>query len=142
MTATLKERPALTVHLLDTDALTRIAREVYLAQYGQKAGASGAEDIVADRLVYAYLPDDNLSKWQRLTVICTEGVGWEPDENNLVPISYHNGWRSGYVMAGTSRLIDEALTTDEVNLADFIRKFGDRLENNYSIWYHRLAATA
>ena len=30
------------------------------------------------------------------------------------------------------------MSEEQVDLADHVRKFGDRLENNFSIWHHKL----
>lgn len=68
-------------------------------------------------------------------VICEEGVGWEVVDGE-VGVLVH----AGMFIMDTIRLpIDAVLAaaeeSTEVELADSIRRFGDRLETNFNIWY-------
>ena len=68
-----------------------------------------------------------------LATLCTEGVGWNADEKGNVPINISWGMSQGYRDIPVEDL--PALVSDEmIDLADFIRVFGDRLESNFSIW--------
>jgi len=90
---------------------------------------------------YVDLPDGSL--W----LVCTEGVGYGCRER--IEVSVHAEWdrttpeqaAKGETSAGWSMFpiaeltftVEEvrALPTEEVNLEDFVRRFGARLENNY-----------
>lgn len=68
-----------------------------------------------------------------LATLCTEGVGWNADANGKVPINCSWGMSTGYIDIPVEDL--DSLVSDEmVDLADFIRVFGDRLESNFYIW--------
>jgi hypothetical protein len=69
-----------------------------------------------------------------IATVCSEGVGWFVDDNGLLPVNYHVGqFGSGYVDITPEELMP--LISDEtIDLADFIRSFGDRLENNFYSW--------
>ena len=68
-----------------------------------------------------------------LATLCTEGVGWNADAEGKVPINISWGMSQGYIDIPVEDLA--GLVSDEmVDLADFIRVFGDRLENNFYIW--------
>ena len=133
------ERTTLIVHRLNHDALNDIVAEVIMAQYAPNREPR----ICVEPLVYAYLPgafDGGIAR-ERLAIICQEGVGWVPDDRDLYPIHYDFGDGAGYqgmVRVGAGRVEREALTEEEVDLADFIRRFGERLEGNFWTWYERL----
>lgn len=70
-----------------------------------------------------------------IATVCSEGVGWFKG-------------KSGYLVGGwignsnpTYYINDEELLSiisdDVVELSDFIRTFGGRLETNYDIWYNQ-----
>ena len=62
-----------------------------------------------------------------LYVICTEGVGW--------PVSVACGF-SGFTR---DALLESARKYGtRVDLADFVRVFGDRLEVNFRLWVRKL----
>lgn len=80
-----------------------------------------------------------------LYALCSEGVGWpvsddaplhvdlylhEPDTMHLLP-----RWA---VLLSPDEV--RALATDEqVDLADFVRRFGARLESNFYLWHRELS---
>lgn len=83
----------------------------------------------------------------RAYVICNEGVGWEVDyEDRKVHIDVHGSRpkadESGKVFsilpAVTAIMdradVEEILTDEEIDLADLIRSFGQRLETNFALW--------
>ena len=45
--------------------------------------------------------------------------------------------RRGIIMTGALMIVAGLVGTDEeVDLADWVRVFGDRLEGNFDLWYH------
>jgi len=87
-----------------------------------------------------------------LYVLCTEGVGTErpvtDDEPLVIDFGYRisNGGSGGSFSMGavaTSTMtpdeIRECATGEPVNLAEFIRTFGSRLDQNYNLWLGVLA---
>ena len=71
-----------------------------------------------------------------IATICGEGVGWFVDDNGLLPINYHVGnFGSGYLDITPEELMP-LISNETIDLADFIRSFGDRLENNFYSWVY------
>ena len=69
-----------------------------------------------------------------IATICGEGVGWFVDEKGLLPIDYHVGqFGSGYLDITPEELMP-LISDKTIDLADFVRTFGDRLENNFYLW--------
>jgi hypothetical protein len=69
-----------------------------------------------------------------LATVVSEGVGWFADDKGLVPVNYYAGqFNSGYQDITIEEL--KPLISDKtIDLADFVRVFGDRLENNLALW--------
>jgi hypothetical protein len=69
-----------------------------------------------------------------IATVCTEGVGWFIDGEGLLPVNYHVGqFCSGYLDITPEELMP-LISNETIDLADFIRSFGDRLENNFYSW--------
>jgi hypothetical protein len=79
----------------------------------------------------------------KVFVICTEGVGWEVKDEFKVDV-----WGSGansFSMFPVARItlskrevLEGMESGEEVDLADWVRAFGDRLECNFGIWFDTL----
>jgi hypothetical protein len=80
-------------------------------------------------------PDRGLECW---AVICSEGVGYVPTDYSIYEMPI-------FTMLGESRfligrdVLESLIMPIEVDLADFVRTFGDRLEGNFSLWAGRAA---
>lgn len=98
-----------------------------------------------ERLVYAVKGDQH---W----TIGTEGVGWEMNTGMQVEfdsVSWTDGVENHTALLGGNCIVEfgfeEALTlirehaVETVDLADWVRTFGARLESNFDLWYGRLA---
>lgn len=87
-------------------------------------------------------------------VICTEGVGWKVEWSKPLCLGVIPSWldddgepQSSFTDTATvylspyevKRLADAS--TEVVDLADFVREFGDRLEGNFWHWHRTLTAT-
>jgi hypothetical protein len=105
------------LHLLDADKTTKFIKE-YLETDA---------DIHAEPMLVA-------NGKQGIATICDEGVGWFVDKNGKLPINYYgkNG-NSGYLDV-TPEELAPLISNETMDLADFIRSFGDRLENNFYAW--------
>jgi hypothetical protein len=89
-----------------------------------------------------------------LYVICTEGVGWEVAHAKPFIMWVSPSWvdPNGETLganwgANTPVYLHpdevERLTTDEeVDIADFIREFGSRLEGNFALWHRTFTKKA
>lgn len=89
---------------------------------------------------YAMIEKDGL-----LYVVCNEGVGWEVTDTEPLQVDLYVT-SPGYLAIMPSfraRLTPEevraAATGGPVDLADHVRRFGARLESNFSMWRDRLS---
>jgi hypothetical protein len=107
------------VHVIDVEKATAFIKE--------RLGAPADYNITAEEMAVV-----NGAKGP--ATVLDEGVGWYADANGGIPINYWgiNG-AGGYIDITVDEL--KSLISDKtVNLADHIRVFGDRLENNFYIW--------
>jgi hypothetical protein len=68
-------------------------------------------------------------------IIGTEGVGYFADENNCYPIHFVLNWGNSYIDVSGEDMCG-LLADETIDLADLIRVFGDRLENNFFLWHN------
>jgi len=81
-------------------------------------------------------------------VICSEGVGWEVSEAEPLELSVYVEYGpstmtivpSFTLTLSPSQVAEYLPKGDDVDLADFIRAFGGRLEENFRIWERTLSA--
>jgi hypothetical protein len=119
------------VPLIDTEAIKPLLQEVYLAIYGETIDTLEIEPQV---MVECVDDDDYLDH----AVIITEGVGNLTSAGNTLPIYIRTSPRS--MTFSTIPIYWERIPLKgEVDLAEFIRSFGARLDNNWSLWERRIA---
>lgn len=128
-------RASIMVDLLDSDQLLQAARESYTGE--DKSFQLYSPCVIADAL--------KTTGTIRAAVINTEGVGNFLHKDGHVDI--YVAWWHGYVQPITINadvildLWTEAVyNKSQVDLADHIRVFGDRLEDNFSLWASRIQA--
>lgn len=69
-------------------------------------------------------------------VVCNEGVGWNVNPAGYMPIMvWTSGYRQDYIDLPFRDVLAH-VSDDTVDLAEFVRMFGARLENNFHIWYN------
>ena len=110
------DRPSFMVTLLDRDKTTAFIRNKF-----------DNDRYVAEPMVV-------INGRKGLATVCTEGVGWYKDDSGYTilfdDINYIGMW---------TEISDEELASlisdEQTDLAEFVRMFGDRLENNFYIWY-------
>lgn len=105
------------VLLLDADKTTALIRSRY---------SNASTELTADPMVV-------VNGDKGLAVVCTEGVGYFADENGKFPVNYSLDFGGGYLDITLEELLP-LISTTTVDLADFVRVFGDRLETNLAIW--------
>jgi hypothetical protein len=72
-------------------------------------------------------------------LICSEGVGYYfQDGEAPLSVTVMDGNTMSWLDVTATLDELEELPAAEVDLADFIRVFGARLENNFHIWQHEL----
>lgn len=108
--------------------VTTIDRDKATALVKDKLSKFNTDGLVAQPMVVA-------NSKKGLATICTEGVGWVADDNGLYTLLYFTQFNDGYVDITRDEL-NSIISNEQTNLATFIRTFGDRLENNFDIWYY------
>lgn len=131
---TTRQRPrGVMLDRIYTANLTVICQQIFELQYGVKA-PKGFK--VWDDLVIARDPNAKADWYDRDTIlICSEGVGWECNERGLILVPTGDG-DGGIYVSGT--VLQKLKNGKQVDLADHVRTFGDRLENNFDLWHSRL----
>ena len=73
-----------------------------------------------------------------LATICSEGVGWWKNDDGEYLVGYYTEpfGNPSYYMTQDELL--SCLSSEEIDLAEFINKFGDRLEVNFDLWYNQI----
>lgn len=78
-------------------------------------------------------------------VVCDEGVGWEISADKPVVIDVSASRENSFDLLPSAAFtlreqeIADLPRGEEVDLADFIRAFGARLESNFHIWANTLS---
>lgn len=107
------------VHLLDENSALALIRN--------KLGNENAE-VTPERMVV-------INGKNGLATVGDEGVGWNADKQGGIPINFRSGgYGSGGYVDVTEDELRGVISTETIDLADHIRTFGDRLENNFYIW--------
>lgn len=136
------DRPSKTVRLIDRDTLTAAALRVLEAIYGQEG--ADAMHYKADPIIIAKYKGAAAGMaemgWD-YAIVCSEGVGYVPDNYGRIEIDLWNG--NGVCTSAPlhlSTLLKMPYTL--IDLADHVRVFGDRLEQNHALWHNRLIASS
>jgi len=124
------------VQLLDTTKLAKHLSEVLSEEYGREVTTNAWTSGV----IWT-------ANGERLAVVNTEGVGCRNfaelitdfqgqvvGQRDKIQVYAINGMSTFPVTIDVSAL-RELYTGETENLADFIRTFGDRLEDNFDLWY-------
>jgi hypothetical protein len=120
--------------LIDTQKLQEICRGIFNLQYGEESAGKNQLTIWKD-IAIARDGKAKETYYDRDTVlICSEGVGWTVEERGLILVP--TGDSGGICVSG--EVLQSLKTGEQIDLADHIRTFGDRLENNFDLWHHRL----
>ena len=72
-----------------------------------------------------------------IAAVCTEGVGWLPFEEldgYLIPILVGTPYSSHTVTILYSQFLEAVVDSEPVDLAEWVRVFGARLESNFGLW--------
>jgi hypothetical protein len=123
---------------LDQSKLLERARDIQVATYDMDPVDYMKNHSVED-LVLVMINDPDAYGCAKHAVICGEGVGWIQDEYRtcLVPVSI--GWSGDSRVYLGVDVLKSSLTGETVDLADFVRVFGDRLESNLSLWQSKMS---
>jgi hypothetical protein len=112
------------VNLLDQDKLTALIRERVVSVHG--GTVEDAQRYIAGRGVLA-------KTVKGIAYICGEGVGWWADEDGTIEVEFSGGMSIGYTAIPLDDVV-ACISSETVELRDFVRVFGDRLDSNCYVW--------
>jgi ribosomal protein L21 len=122
--------------LVSGEQLAVIAKKILDLQYlPEDTGTT----IKVDDLVLIELAEQTVWGDPKVALVCVEGVGWEQDEYRTiqVPVNIGHGWLNGRVHISVE-VIKSCLTDKKVDIAEYVRVFGDRLDDNVAIWQNAM----
>lgn len=105
------------VHLLDS---------VKLTEYAQSVWGDGVPNARITRQAIA-------RTGKGVAVIVGEGVGWYANDDDTFDVEYTNGMGYYYTKIPVSVVLG-AVSAERVELREFVRTFGSRLDINCSLW--------
>ena len=122
--------------IVDGKKLAVIANDIYRLQYN-----NDFSECTVDNLLFVTLDEKNVFGDNKYALICSEGVGWEQDTygclevpTNIGPMGLWNG--RVFISVDT---VKSCLTDQTADIADYIRVFGSRLDDNCSLWQSKMS---
>tara|TARA_B110000483_G_scaffold61562_1_gene76555 strand:+ start:1931 stop:2320 length:390 start_codon:yes stop_codon:yes gene_type:complete len=115
-------RKSVMVRQLDTTKLEKVIR--------RGLNAFSTEKIEAERMLVVNTP-------KGLATICSEGVGWFKNDNDMYLVGFYQGYSNPSLHITEDELLS-CLSDTDIDMAEFISSFGDRLEVNYDLWYNQV----
>jgi hypothetical protein len=121
-----RERPSIMVNQIDTAKLTTLLYWKNV-EVGSDARPEGEAMVVV-----------NTPKG--LATICNEGVGWWKNDEDKYLVGGYIGYSNPTYYITEDELLS-CVSSEQVDLAEFIRSFGSRLEVNFDLWYNQVKDT-
>lgn len=120
--------------LVSGEKLAVIANEIYEVMYQNKMTGCRIDDLLLIELA-----EEDVWGEPKVALVCLEGVGWQQDEYRTIPVPTNVGhnWGNGRVHISVE-VIKSCLTDKKVDIAEYVRVFGDRLDDNVSIWQNAM----
>lgn len=120
--------------LVSGEKLAVIANEIYTLMYQDKDTKCRIDDLLLIELAEKDVWGDS-----KFALVCNEGVGWVQDEYSTIPVPTNvgHGWLNGRVHISVE-VIKSCLTDKKVDIAEYVRVFGDRLDDNVAIWQNAM----
>ena len=122
--------------IVDGKKLATIANGIYALQY-----SNDFSKCTVDNLLLVTLEEKNVFGDNKYALVCTEGVGWEQDTYGCLEVPTNIGqmglW-NGRVFISVDT-VKECLTDQTEDISDYIRTFGDRLDDNCWLWQSKMS---
>jgi len=115
-------RKSVMVRQLDLPKLEKVIR--------RGISASSTEQVQAEPMLVVNTPTG-------LATICSEGVGWFKNDNDMYLVGFYQGYSNPSLHITEDELLS-CLSDTDIDMAEFINSFGDRLEVNYDLWYDQV----
>lgn len=88
------------------------------------------DDLVGEQMVVA-------NTVKGLATVCSEGVGWWKNDDGKYIVGAWVGYSNPTFYLTEDELLS-CLSSEQVDLAEFVQTFGSRLENNFHLWYDQV----
>jgi hypothetical protein len=88
------------------------------------------DDLVGEQMVVA-------NTVKGLATVCSEGVGWWKNDEDKYLVGAWVGYSNPTFYLTEDELLS-CLSSEQVDLAEFVQTFGSRLENNFHLWYDQV----
>jgi hypothetical protein len=125
-----------TGQLVDGKKLATIANDIYRLQYSNEFS-----ECTVDNLLLVTLEEKNVFGDPKYALVCSEGVGWEQDTYGCLEVPTNIGqwgcW-NGRVFISVET-VKECLTGTTEDISEYIRTFGDRLDDNCWLWQSKMS---
>ena len=112
------------IRLIDADKLTDLIRERVVRIHGANPDEAGRYSGGRSALVKTE---------KGIAYLCTEGVGWWAEDDGTIEVEFHAGMHTGYTAIPLEDVV-ACMSSEKVELGEFIRTFGSRLESNFWAW--------
>jgi len=122
--------------IVDGKKLATIANDIYRLQYSNEFS-----ECKVDNLLFVTLEEKNSFGDNKYALVCSEGVGWEQDTYGCLEVPTNigqGGYYNGRVFISVET-VKECLTDQTEDISDYIRSFGDRLDNNCFLWQSKMS---
>jgi len=122
--------------IVDGAKLAVIANAIYTLQYG-----GDFKRCTIDNFLFITLSEKDNFGDPKVALVCNEGVGWE--QNSYGAISFPTnlgqmGQYSGEMVIGID-VIKDCLTDRVMDISEYIRSFGSRLDRNCYLWQSQMS---
>ena len=122
------------VHTLDMKRLETHALKVVAAMHGMSVKTLVSKGYALSDRKLVIGDDDHEEMW----MVGTEGVGWKEDDCGNVDVYLtHSPMSMSSLPVPIPARVLRTFIEEEIDLADCIRTFGDRLESNFSLFYNK-----
>lgn len=123
--------------IVSGEKLAVLAKQIYAIQY--KPESIDSQVDVSDLLLIELAEKDDWND-TRYALVCDEGVGWEQQARYLINVPTNIG-QMGLYNGSVDLSVDvikSCLSGDTADIADFVRTFGARLDNNVWTWQNQM----
>jgi len=121
-------------NLIDGKKLADIANSIYKLQYQDPSTCTMDDYLLLE------LTETDAFGDPKIALICNEGVGWIQDEYGTIEVPTNLG-QFGYLGGRVHISVDvikTCMTEATMEVADYVRTFGSRLDANCSLWQSKM----
>jgi hypothetical protein len=119
---------------IDGKKLADIANAIYKLQYVEPSICTMDDYLLLE------LAETDAFGDHKIALICNEGVGWIQDEYGTIEVPTNLG-QFGYLGGRVHisvEVIKTCITDNTIEVSDYVRTFGSRLDNNCSLWQGKM----